>query len=223
MLGILVAVMMQAAAPAQAAPPRPSVITNPDWARKPSGEDMMRFYPKAAADSGVEGAATLHCEVAATGDLVGCRADSETPTGQGFAEAALALAPTFKMKAQTKDGVPVDGGKINIPIRFRLPKPQNPLTVELALECYGASAALTEQDPRVAATRAATFTWQVIAQALSESETPKPSEMEARLAAARKLGATAAPQLRATCNAYITPEMVASFQAMMSKATTAKP
>ena len=42
-------------------PPRPSVITNPDWARKPSGEDIARYYPDRALRMEVEGRATLSC------------------------------------------------------------------------------------------------------------------------------------------------------------------
>src|SRR6185437_14564624 len=119
------------------APPRPSVITMPDGLSKPTAADMSRFYPPAAAADHIEGRAILHCKVAASGLLTDCAAGGEDPPGQGFAEAALALAPMFKMRPMTKDGAPVDGGKINIPIRFGLPKPPPPLTLESALECYG--------------------------------------------------------------------------------------
>ena len=47
---------------------------------------------------------------------------SEEPGDQDFGTAALKLSKLFKMRPQTKDGAPVDGGQINIPIRFDAPK-----------------------------------------------------------------------------------------------------
>ena len=35
------------------------MITNPDWARKPSGEDIARYYPDRAQRMEVEGRVTL--------------------------------------------------------------------------------------------------------------------------------------------------------------------
>ena len=40
----------------------------------------------------------------------------------GFGDAAMKLSKLFKMRPQTKDGQPVDGGTVRIPIAFRLPK-----------------------------------------------------------------------------------------------------
>ena len=111
--------------PAVVAPFQPgmrvSVITNPDWLRKPTGEEMMALYPQAAADNGVEGRALIRCTVNARGSLEGCYVMSEDPPGAGFGAAALAMTPSFQMRPMTKDGSPVDGGKIQIPIAFRLP------------------------------------------------------------------------------------------------------
>ena len=121
MLGVLVAILMQAVTPVGAPPPKPSVISMPTWERKPTGDDVARLYPKAAAAAHVEGRATIHCTVTASGDLADCRVAGEDPMGQGFGDAALAMASKFKMKPQTRDGVPGSGGQINIPIRFVLP------------------------------------------------------------------------------------------------------
>jgi protein TonB len=60
--------------------------------------------------------------VNAKGTLDGCSIVSEEPADQDFGSAAIRLSKLFKMRPQTKDGAPVDGGKINIPIRFVLPK-----------------------------------------------------------------------------------------------------
>ena len=70
----------------------------------------------------IEGRAVIHCSVDARGQLNACSVVSEEPETAGFGEAAMKLSKLFKMKPQTKDGAPVDGGQINIPIAFKLPK-----------------------------------------------------------------------------------------------------
>lgn len=105
-----------------AAPPRPAVIQNPDWLRKPSGEDVARYYPDRAMRMNVEGRATLDCTVTAGGGLEACTVASEAPDDQEFGAAALRMAKLFKMRPMTRDGAPVSGGSVRIPIRFALPK-----------------------------------------------------------------------------------------------------
>jgi protein TonB len=109
-------------APPPPEPPRPSVITNADWLRKPTGEDFAKYYPERAQRMNVEGRAVVHCTVNARGTLDNCSVQSEEPENQDFGNQALKLAKLFKMRPQTKDGAPVDGGQINIPIVFKLPK-----------------------------------------------------------------------------------------------------
>jgi protein TonB len=109
-------------APPPPEPPRPSVITSPDWLRKPTGEDMARYYPDRAQRMSVEGSATISCTVNARGTLDNCSVTSETPADQDFGTAAIRMSKLFKMRPQTKDGAPVDGGTVRIPIRFQLPK-----------------------------------------------------------------------------------------------------
>ena len=73
MIAMLVAGLLQTGATPPPAPPatpagaRPSVITMPDWVRRPTGEDMARFYPSKAAREEVEGRATLSCSVSGRG------------------------------------------------------------------------------------------------------------------------------------------------------------
>jgi protein TonB len=98
------------------------VITQPDWVRRPSAEDLERYYPERAQRMNVEGRASISCTVDARGTLQSCSVTSEEPADQGFGDAAMRMSKLFKMRPMTKDGAPVDGGKITIPIAFRLPK-----------------------------------------------------------------------------------------------------
>ena len=95
----------------------PAVATAPDWLRKPSAEDLQRYWP---ADSrGVDGRAVISCIVTSRGSLDDCKVTSEVPTGHGSGGAALLLAPSFLMRPMTRDGVAVGGAQVNIPINFK--------------------------------------------------------------------------------------------------------
>ncbi len=101
-------------------PPRPSVITGPPWIRKPNGDDLMRAYPPAALKHGEDGHTTIDCAVTDIGTLANCSVVEETPAGEGFGEAALKLAPRYKMRATTVDGAPVGGARVRIPVTWRV-------------------------------------------------------------------------------------------------------
>jgi TonB family protein len=63
---------------------------------------VLGFYPAAAKAAGVEGQAVIRCARNAHMALKGCTLVSETPAGQGFGAAALAMA------AQSPDNPKVD-------------------------------------------------------------------------------------------------------------------
>lgn len=101
-----------------ARPPAP-VISQPEWQRRPSAEDLARLYPSRAAQQGKSGRATLRCRVKGDGTLEACVIRSETPVGLMFGEQALKLAPLFKMPPQARNGEPVAGMDVFVPIIFK--------------------------------------------------------------------------------------------------------
>ncbi|HEV2364496.1 MAG TPA: TonB family protein [Caulobacteraceae bacterium] len=100
---------------------KPHVIQNPDWAKKPSADDINDVWPEKAMRLGVQGEAEIGCRVNAHGVLELCNIVSEKPPDMGFGAAALALAPRFQMRPMSIDGVPVSGAEVHIPIRFLTP------------------------------------------------------------------------------------------------------
>jgi protein TonB len=83
---------------------------------------MAQYYPERAQRLGVNGHAELACSVTASGNLTGCSVVSEDPSDQGFGTAAMKLSRLFKMRPMTRDGQPVGGGSVKIPLSFQLPK-----------------------------------------------------------------------------------------------------
>lgn len=83
---------------------------------------MARYYPDRAQRLEKEGKATLLCRVKANGTLEGCEIVSEEPADLGFGDAAIKLSRLFKMRPQTRDGAPVEGASVRIPLVFKLPQ-----------------------------------------------------------------------------------------------------
>jgi TonB family protein len=129
--------------------PRPDLpveglITEPDWASRPSADDVSRFYPRLPQLIELSGSAAISCAVTVQGALTDCTTVEEKPAGMGFGDAALSLSALFKMKPRTLDGQPVAGGSVRIPINFTMADQATPsvLTTDTASTLSPASLAL---------------------------------------------------------------------------------
>lgn len=88
------------------------------WLETPRRIDLQRAFPANARKRQITGRGVLLCKATADGRLNECAA-TETPPGEGFGDAALSLAPNYRL-GPTIDGREVaEGTLVQIPILFR--------------------------------------------------------------------------------------------------------
>lgn len=97
----------------------------PHWITRPSGKDFANFYPPAALAQHVTGEVQLDCTVALD-TTARCAALSETPTGWGFADAAVAISRAFRLRPAYQNGLPVEGGRYRVRLPFRTVREREP-------------------------------------------------------------------------------------------------
>lgn len=113
--------------PRQPAEARPNaIITSPAWVRLPTPAEVRLVFPKAAWDAQLDGRAVIECKVSSSGHLFACVVLNEAPMGKGFGDAALRLSKIFLMRPYTRDGVPVAGGRLRVPLVMPLPNEPPP-------------------------------------------------------------------------------------------------
>ena len=95
-----------------------ALITEPDWLRRPSVPDLARHFPARAAEQRISGQAEIECRVDRRGRVDDCIVLSESPEGEGFGAATVAIAQYFLMTPRQADGQPLDEGLVAIPIRW---------------------------------------------------------------------------------------------------------
>jgi hypothetical protein len=93
------------------------------WMRRPSGEDIQRYYPPNALQKRLEGRATISCSVDLRGRFHDCQAVAETPQGHGFGDAAARMAPLYKVRVENSaDGAPIQPATpVTFEVRFSPP------------------------------------------------------------------------------------------------------
>lgn len=112
MIGLLLALLAGAAAVEGGA------VSRPAWLQRPTGQDIARVTPSLERLP-PEVSLVMVCRIRADGGLEACSVRDETPPGLGYAAAALALAPYFRMPAVDLDGRPVAGRMVQIPLLWK--------------------------------------------------------------------------------------------------------
>lgn len=98
-------------------PPDQAGRAESDWWRIPMPKDAPLF-PAHAWIHRIEGFAVTSCTVMANGELTACRTIEERPKGEEFGKAALKAMKYYRARPLMRDGQPVDGGVVTIPISF---------------------------------------------------------------------------------------------------------
>ncbi len=113
---------MSASKAVKADPERPPVMGTykPDWLEKPTGDDMQWAYPAHAQRRNIEGKAVITCQVAQDGRPADCRVVSESPQGEDFGVAAIALSQKFRMLPPPNGSLKPT--EVTIPVMFKMPE-----------------------------------------------------------------------------------------------------
>lgn len=119
MIALLLALVLSGQDPAADLPP--DLIADPAWIVRPTGQDLARYVPARAKESG---GATIECRVGAKGWLKFCHVVAEDPPGQQWGKATIAISGKFRAAPLSKSGQPTEGKLVRIPMRWNLP-PRN--------------------------------------------------------------------------------------------------
>jgi TonB family protein len=106
------------------------VMSGPTILTKPTDAQIKEVYPVRALSDQVEGGAIIVCTVSEQGVLASCRVAREVPDSYGFGQAAIDLAPHFKMAPAQVDGEPIGGAPVTLTVPFRSADPTAPLTLD---------------------------------------------------------------------------------------------
>jgi TonB family protein len=109
----------------------PDRISQFNWVTYIDPDSMTALYPAKAADAAIKtGRAVVDCTVAPGGTLADCKVVSEDPPGMEFGPAALEALSRFTINPWTEDGRPVDGAKVEVPIRMNEAEQDAPAPVK---------------------------------------------------------------------------------------------
>ncbi len=96
-------------------------VIAPAWLTTVDPRASLKLFPPEAAARGLTtGRGVVRCIVGSDGAMTSCTPGPGDPADLGFSEAAARIAPVLKMNLWSADGAPVEGGEVDIGIRFNL-------------------------------------------------------------------------------------------------------
>jgi TonB family protein len=171
----------------------------------PIADLAARFYPVRAQRMEVEGRVVLVCRIDTDHTLSACQVIEETPPDYDFGDAALRMSKVLRMRPRTKDGQPVDGGQVRIPIAFTLPRSEE-VSAEVMLDnfiqCYGVIGADLDANPASERLAPALPFLRKNALGVAVHAGVEPGEVDVRLKAART-GPSADEAFGRTCRTLV--------------------
>lgn len=97
----------------------PQRFQRADWIAYPTDAVINRYWPREAVKRGVGGEVLLACAISRPGHPDRCIAVFEAPKGIGFADAALRLSRTFRIRPNRINGRDAVDLPVMIPITFK--------------------------------------------------------------------------------------------------------
>jgi TonB family protein len=94
-------------------------VGTPRWAALPSVEDTVAAFAKVPRLDAGPLRVILLCKVQMGGGVGDCKVDNAPSADQGVAQAAMTLAPHFRLTTWTVEGLPTVGGSVRIPLRYQ--------------------------------------------------------------------------------------------------------
>ena len=134
-VGVTLAALVLGIAASQIAPEirkrQRAPIFTAEWTSLPTEEDIAAVYPEKARNVAFEGdvEVDMRCYVDKAFGIKGCSVVRERPTGYGFGEATLKLAPKFRLDAKISWGESLVGYRMIVPVQFQAsttPPPEVP-------------------------------------------------------------------------------------------------
>lgn len=97
-----------------------AILQEPPWTEAPGQEEIDAMRPSIASNLALDGAARLRCVVDTRATLKQCAIVADSPSGVGFGQAALSLAPRFRLEPRLM-AQGAEGESLAVTLLFRAP------------------------------------------------------------------------------------------------------
>jgi len=101
-------------------------VGSPKWAALPSATDTQAAFAPVVRSAAGTVRVVLDCKVQMGGGVGDCAVENGQAADQAVAQAAMTLAPHFKLTTWTVEGLPTVGGTVRIPLRYQVDAPAAP-------------------------------------------------------------------------------------------------